>query len=624
MCGIVGICGRPRDGALAGAVATIVHRGPDDAGRYEDAQVAIAHQRLSIIDIAHGHQPMHSPDGRYVLAFNGEIYNFRELRKRLEGTGHSFRTSSDTEVLLQWLGCKWRDGLADLNGMFALALWDRRERRLLLARDRVGIKPLYVLPTGDGGLVFASEVKAILAVSGRLEPNLPAIFQFLTFQNVLTEDTFFRNVSKLPPSGWLEWSPTGITRGTFWTPVFDYGFNGHFTEIIRTFRATLERSVERHMIADVPVGSYLSGGIDSSAVTIVAARHSQQPLHTFTGAFTDAPYYDERVGARAVAGKAGATLHEIEITADDFCDNFGRVVYHLDEPTVGTGALPQYMVSKLAAAHVKVVLTGHGGDEAFAGYQVNKATLIRALLAKKPLAALGQMARVKPDEFSRVLYYGLYPLIHPEVKYGLFIMTPRNQRRRRLTAAFLSAMGDYEPLEEIDRFTRGKTPAEALQILYLRTYLPTLFIQEDKVGMAHSLEARMPLCDNELIDLSFRLDLEHKLHGGALKAIPRAAMRGELPDILYQLPKRGFPTPYARWFRQGRARELMADLLLSERAAGRGIFAPAYVADLFTRHVNARTDTLFDYARANELYSIAAIELWFRTFIDPPVARAVC
>jgi asparagine synthase (glutamine-hydrolysing) len=333
MCGIVGICGgNPRAGALSRAVETIAHRGPDDAGRYEDALVSIGHQRLSIIDLTHGHQPMHSADGRYVLAFNGEIYNFRDLRRRLEGTGHVFRTTSDTEVLLQWLGCKWRDGLADLNGMFALALWDRRERRLLLARDRVGIKPLYVRPTDDGGLVFASEVKAIIAVVGPLAPKLSTVFQFLTFQNVLTEDTFFQNVSKLPPSGWVEWSPQGITRGTFWTPVFDYNFNGTFEQVTDAFRATLERAVERHMIADVPVGSYLSGGIDSSAVTVVAARHVEK-LHTFTGAFTDAPYYDEREGSRAVAAKAGATLHEVEITAADFCDNFGRVVYHLDEPT---------------------------------------------------------------------------------------------------------------------------------------------------------------------------------------------------------------------------------------------------------------------------------------------------
>jgi asparagine synthase (glutamine-hydrolysing) len=299
-------------------------------------------------------------------------------------------------------------------------------------------------------------------------------------------------------------------------------------------------------------------------------------------------------------------------------------VYHLDEPTLGTGALPQYMVSKLAAEHVKVVLTGHGGDEAFGGYQVNKAILIRALLTTKPLAAIGQMSRVKRDEFTRVLYYALYPLIHPEVRYGIFIMTPRRERPRRLTAPFLAAMGGYEPLNELERFTAGRSPAEALQILYLRTYLPTLFIQEDKVGMAHSLEARMPLCDNELIDLSFRLDLEQKLHGGALKAIPRAAMRRDLPEVLYQLPKRGFPTPYARWFRAGRARELMADLLLSKRTAERGIFVPSYLSSLFAKHLQSRRDTLFDYARANELYSIAAIELWFRTFIDAPVPQPVC
>jgi len=374
MCGIVGFSGLPkRAGALSCALATITYRGPDDEGRYEDSLVSIGHRRLSIIDLTTGHQPMHSEDGRYVLAFNGEIYNFPELKQTLERKGHRFRTTSDTEVLLQWLACRWRDGLPDLNGMFAFAMWDRHEKRLLLARDRLGIKPMYVY-SSDGGLAFSSEVKAIMALVGRLEPDLQTVFQFLTFQNVLTEQTFFKNVTKLPPGGWMEWTPAGATSGCFWTLSYGDRFEGHFDEAVHAYRETLERSVVRHMIADVPVGSYLSGGIDSASVTAVAARHVTKGMHTFTGAFVDAPYYDERQGSRAVAAHVGADLHEVEITADDFCDNLGRVLYHLDEPTLGTGALPQFMVSKLAAKDVKVVLTGHGGDEAFGGYQVSRAS----------------------------------------------------------------------------------------------------------------------------------------------------------------------------------------------------------------------------------------------------------
>jgi asparagine synthase (glutamine-hydrolysing) len=623
MCGIAGFTGRRPPEALGRAMATIAYRGPDAQGRYEDPFVSIGHCRLSIIDAALGHQPMHSADGRYVLAFNGEIYNFRDLRQTLERQGHTFRTSSDTEVLLRWLTCRGRDGLPDLNGMFALALWDRREKRLLLARDRLGIKPLYLYEKGNA-FAFASEIKAIHALVGHIEPNLQTVFQFLTFQNVLTDQTFFTDVAKLPPGGWIEWSPAGITRGRFWSLSFPSASDLSFDEIVEQYRHALDRAVDRHMIADVPVGSYLSGGIDSASVTVLAARRAQAPMHTFTGAFVDAPYYDERPGSRAVAARAGATLHEVEITSDDFCADFGRVVYHLDEPTLGMGALPQFVVARLAARHVKVVLTGHGGDEAFAGYQVSKAVLLRDLITTRPLAAIRHLARVSLDEMSRVAYFSVFPFIQPEVGYGLFIMTPRNRRRRRLTGSFLGAMEGYEPLDEVRQFIGpGMTSGEVLQSLYLKTYLPTLFIQEDKVGMAHSLESRMPLCDNEIIDLALSVDFAQKMHGGVLKAIPRAAMRRDLPDLLYTLPKRGFPTPFARWFRQGRVREMVEDLLLSRRAIERGIFEPEGAARLFTTHLKSRGDNLLDYARASELYSMAAVELWFRTYIDGATSEPV-
>jgi asparagine synthase (glutamine-hydrolysing) len=623
MCGIVGFTGTPQPEVLGRAMATIAHRGPDADGRHEDPFVSLGHCRLSIIDLATGGQPMHSDDGRFVLAFNGEIYNFRELRTELEGKGYRFRTSSDTEVLLYWLVCHWRDRLADLNGMFAFACWDRQEKRLLLARDRLGIKPLYVHER-NGRLVFASEVKAIAAIAAVREPDLPAIFQFVTFQNVLSDATFFKDVRKLSPGAWHEWSPGRALSGRFWNLAFRHRFNGNFRAVTTTYRETLERSVTRHMISDVPVGTYLSGGIDSASVSVVAARHTPCRMHAFTGAFVDSPYYDERPGSRAVAAQAAFDLHEVEIRPEDFCDNLGRVVYHLDEPTLGTGALPQFMVSKLAARHVKVVLTGHGGDEAFGGYQVSKAALLRDLAPRRPLRALRHLAGVRRDELSRVLYFSLYPLLHPEVGNGLFIMTPTRARARQLSADFLSAVDGYEPLDEVRALVEpGMSRSEMLQALYLRAYLPTLFIQEDKVGMAHSLEARMPLCDNELIDLALGIDLETKLHGGELKAIPRAAMRGELPDVLYTLPKRGFPTPFARWFRAGRARDLMADLLLSPRARSRGIFRPEYVAELFRANERSRTDTLFDYARANALYSMGVVELWFRTFVDRAAPQPV-
>ena len=616
MCGIVGFTGEPRPDALSRAMACMAYRGPDAEGRYEDTAVSIGHRRLSIIDLATGQQPMRTEDGRFVLAFNGEIYNFPLLRRTLEQKGHRFQTTSDTEVLLRWLACRGRDGLASLNGMFALALWDRRERRLLIARDRLGIKPLYVYQDGRG-IAFASEIKAILALTGPLEPNSKTVFQFLTFQNVLSADTFFTNVSKVPAGGWIEWSESGTTSGSFWTLAFAEPQNLTFDDAVGAYRETLDRAVARHMISDVPVGAYLSGGIDSSSVTVLASRLADSPMHTFTGAFCDAPYYDERSGSRAVAAKAGALLHEVEIQPDDFCRDFARVIFHLDEPTLGTGAVPQFVVARLAARHVKVVLTGHGGDEMFAGYQVSKAMLIRELIGTRPMAALAQLTRVTREELTRVLYFSLFPVFQAEVGHGLFIMTPRNRRRQRLQRAFLDSMESYEPIDEIGRVLSPQmTRVQALQALYLKTYLPTLFLQEDKIGMAHSIESRMPLCDNDLLDLALSTPFDQKLQGGRLKAIPKAAMRGLLPDVLYSLPKRGFPTPFARWFRHGNVRQLMEELLLSPRSRNRGISDPRYVSRLFAAQLASNTDTLLDYARASELYSLAALEQWFRTFID--------
>ncbi len=567
---------------------------------------------------------MHSASGRYVIVFNGEIYNFRDLRSKLEARGHIFRTQSDTEVLLEWLVLHGVDGLSELNGMFALAFWDRAESRLLLARDRLGMKPLYIRQMADD-LVFASEIKAILAVSGRAEVDRETILQFVTFQNVLNDRTFFRGILKLPPSGWLEWTHgRGCRQGGYWELNFSNRFCGAFGEAVDAYAEVLAAAVDRHMLADVPVGTYLSGGIDSSAVTVSAASRTTGSMHTFTGAFTDASYYDERAGSRVVAAQVGAHLHEVEIGAADFCADIGKVIYHLDEPTLGTGALPQFEVAKLASRHVKVVLTGHGGDEAFAGYQVNKAIAIREAAGKNLFAVIQAIARIRPDEITRILYFLLYPLRYPEIKHGLFIMVPHRRRDSVMSADFLGSLGGYEPIDELTNFLRpGLSPGQALMTLYLRTYLPTLFIQEDKVGMAHSLEARMPLCDNAVIDLALSIELDEKLHGGILKAIPKAALRNRLPQVLFTLPKRGFPTPFARWFRVGQVCETMEDLLLSARARERGIFRPEYVERLFRDNLRSRTDNLFDYARANQLYSIAMIELWFRTFVDQSVPKPV-
>ncbi|MDM8554063.1 asparagine synthase (glutamine-hydrolyzing) [Desulfococcaceae bacterium HSG7] len=621
MCGIAGIVHKNKAEKhkiiVQKAIDIMAYRGPDGEGIYCDENVCLGHKRLAIIDIEGGRQPMLSSDDRYVLIYNGELYNYIELKAILLKKGYQFETRSDTEVLLYWLAEYGIDGLINLNGMFALGFWDVVEKTFLMARDRLGIKPLYYLKDNDR-LLFASEIKAILCMTQQRNADFSAIYEFLTFQNILSDQTFFQSIRKLMPGHWLRQTPSGVTKGMFWDIEFVKNQPYNFQNTVEEYRHILEKSVDRHMLSDVPVGAYLSGGIDSSTVATVASSLSTSPVYTFTGAFTDGTYYDERIGSRAVAKSIGAVTHEIEITPDEYIKNIGKVIYHLDEPTLGTGAFPQYMVSRLVSRSVKVVLTGHGGDEMFGGYQVYKVALLREAL-KNSLKQTGSVITgIKKDEWTRVLYYLLYPFLYPEVGAGLFIMVPKKKRGTFFSKEFMELNRDFEPFDIISRYTDGHDdlPGDRILRLYLKTYLPTLFIQEDKVSMAHSIEARTPLCDNEMVDFALKVPLSMKLWNNTLKAITKAAMQSRLPAILYSLPKRGFPTPFAKWYRTETHRELMEDLLFGKQARERGIFNTSNIKKIYLRNLGSKTDTLYDYARANQLYSCSIIELWFRTFID--------
>lgn len=626
MCGIVGVtCGNCA-AEMVQVLDMMVHRGPDGAGTYTDETVTLGHTRLAIIDPENGQQPFYSADSRYVIVYNGEIYNFPELRTQLQARGYSFNSNCDTEVLLYWLVEFGLKGLAKLNGMFAFAFWDSHERQLILARDRLGMKPLYYAHV-RGHLLFASEVKAMMPWLPEVRPNLYAIDQYLTYQNVLTDQTFFSDVFKLTGGAWLQWSPNGQATGKFWEVGPSDPEPMDTDRAVVEFSDRLKRSVSRHMVSDVPLGSYLSSGIDSTSVAILASNEASNPMHTFTGAFSGSDYYDERPGARAVAKNIKANLHDIEITPEHYIQNIEDVMWHLEEPALGTGALPHYMVSQLASRDVRVVLTGHAGDELFAGYQVNKAVLLREIAFHQPWRIPGVMAAIRSDEWTRVLYYLLYPLFYPEVKHGLFIMTPRRQRSALLHSDFREATRGVDALNIVDDLLAGRrdhSSGEKLFFLYMTTYLPTLLVQEDKMGMAHSIEARMPLCDNEMIDLAVRLPLQVKLDGGHLKSIPRKAMASILPEKILKSPKRGFPTPFHLWYRTDPLRPYLEDMFSSSSFRNRGIFNDKFVRKEFELNVRSRNDTLMDYARANRLYSFSMVELWFRTFIDKdPISERV-
>ena len=618
MCGILGFTGPSNIESTEQALNLISHRGPDSRGIFYDGSINLGHVRLSIIDIALGSQPMHSEDNRYVIVFNGEIYNYSYLKERLLANGLILKTNSDTEVLLYWMIKFGISGLSDLNGMFAFALWDKLEKKLIIARDRLGMKPLYYKVTINKSLIFSSEVKPIQYLDKSTDVNYRSVYQYLTLQNVLSSETFFKNVFKLPPGGYIIHDQKNTIHGVFWTPTLSK-INDNYSsqDLAEKYVSILHSSVKRHLVSDVPIGSFLSGGIDSGLVSTLASKILNQSINTFTGYFSDAAKYDERIGSRSVGKLISSNSYEIEITQKDFCQNIETVMYHLEEPMLGTGALPQYIVSRLASEHVKVALTGHGGDESFAGYQVNRAFAIRESLKRLSLGNLLSLSRMPIAELSRVLYFLIYPLFYPEVNHGLFVMTPKRNRENFFTPEFLNHHSNYDPISEITKLIKhNSSHSDNLSLLYLTTYLPTLFLQEDKLSMAHSLESRMPLCDNEMIDFSLTLSLIKKMPNGELKGIPKQSGREILPKILYSLPKRGFPTPYARWFRSGDTAELISDLMYSQRSANRRIVNSVYAKKLFSDNYKSKTDNLFDYARANQMYSIAMVELWHRLFID--------
>ena len=612
MCGIAGFWGFEDKGLLRRMARTIKHRGPDDDGFFESPSISLLNVRLSIIDLQTGKQPIFNEDKSVVVVYNGEIYNYAELTEELKELGHVFRTKTDTEVIVHAYEQWGADALLRFNGMFAFALYDTVKKQLLLARDRLGIKPLYYHSTG-GRVIFASEIKAILA--DRTVPrkaNREAVIDFITYQNILDEKTFFEGIEKVMPGQYLMVSGAGVEKHDYWRPRFTPK-QQTWDACLGSFRTIFRDATERHLISDVPTGVYLSGGFDSTSVATMASTLSEENLRTFTGYFEDGPRYSELPAATAVAEKIGAEQHRLSIGWEDYLRDIKNIVYHLDEPTTGSGAFPQFQVARLVSKHVKVVLTGHGGDELFAGYHPYKVAYLKDRW-RNPLRSIRVLASIKPSEMPRLAYYAVFPFFDKEVSNGIFIMFNEKERRSLFDPAFLA---DYDPRNSVEKVVGDQrlSALERVQLLYMRTYLPTLFILEDKVSMAHSVESRTPLCDNEIVDFSLRTTADNKLHAGEMKAIVRNAMRKELPSILYHQPKRGFPTPFALWFR-GPLKQFAYDILTGERIGRRGIFNVAYLKKMLDDFCSHKGEGLYDYAVANRIYSLITVELWFRTFID--------
>jgi asparagine synthase (glutamine-hydrolysing) len=617
MCGIVGtlsLDGRPVSRMELGAMcAALVHRGPDDDGFYLGPGVGLGMRRLRIIDLETGRQPIRNEDGTIWLVFNGEIYNFKELRRELEGRGHSFYTATDTETIVHLYEEHGADCVTKLRGMFAFALWDARRRELLLARDRLGIKPLYYAEVG-GQLLFASELKALLQsgeIEGRL--NWSAVSRLFTFLATPASESIIEGVRKLEPGHVLIASPgQGLRLKRYWDVQFEPDYGRPEAYFVERLRDLVEESVRLHLVSDVPLGAFLSGGIDSSSVVATMARLGAGPVKTFSVGFTE-PDYDEAGYARIVAERFGTEHHEL-ILEPDVLGVVDDLAWYLDEPFGDPSAIPTYMVSKLASQHVTVVLSGDGGDELFAGYDKYRVEARERKYGFVPAPArnlLGAIGGALPEGVRGRNFLRHIALVGAERYLDASTLFRRDQKERLFRDEVFALLSEHDPWRaeaEHLAVANGRW-LSALQYLDLKSYLPLdILTKVDRMSMAHSIETRVPLLDHKLVEFAATIPPELNLRGGTTKYIFKRAMRGILPEQIVDRKKHGFSVPLGRWFR-GQLGSFVRELLLSEQSRQRGIFNPAYIERLLCWHEQGRD---LDF----HLWTLISFELWCRTFLD--------
>jgi asparagine synthase (glutamine-hydrolysing) len=616
MCGIAGIASlteRPvGQEELRAMCGVLVHRGPNAGGVYLGPGVGLGMRRLSIIDLRTGDQPIGNEDGTVWVVLNGEIYNFRDLRRDLMRRGHTFSTTGDTETIVH-LYEDYGAGCVDhLRGMFAFALWDTRRHQLLLARDRLGIKPLYYTVAG-GRVIFASELKAILQIPDVARGlNWSAVDHLFAFLTTPGAESIVQDVAKLEPGHVLTASLNcGVRIERYWDLTFEPERGRSEAYFAERVRALIEESVRLHLASDVPLGAFLSGGVDSSAVVATMARVTSAPVKTFSVGFSDADY-DERPFARTVARQVGSVHHEL-ILEPDAVDVIDDLTWYLDEPFGDCSAIPTYMVSKLAAEHVTVVLSGDGGDELFGGYdkyivesrerEYRVPPIVRSLMA-----AAG---RTMPEGMRGRNFLHHFSLPPAERYIDALTIVRREARQRLFRREALEQMPATDRLSDVlERRQRAHGDwLSPLQYLDITTYLPQdILTKVDRMSMAHSLEARVPLLDHRLVEFAATIPPELQLSNGTTKRILKRAMRGALPDAILNRPKRGFAVPLARWFR-GQLGSFVRDLLLSDTCQRRGIFKSGRVEFLLAQLERGRDVDL-------HLWTLISFEMWCRTFLD--------
>jgi asparagine synthase (glutamine-hydrolysing) len=625
MCGIYGILqldGAPAPARILQAMARVtIHRGPDDEGVHTDGSIALGMRRLSIIDLAGGHQPLTNEDSTLWLVANAEIYNYRELRQELTAHGHRFKTASDCEVLLHLYEAHGDAFIERLNGMYAFALWDSRRRRLLLGRDRLGIKPLYVYQDAKR-LVFASEAKAILGVSGvRTEIDPTALHLYLRLGYVPAPLSIFAGISKLSPATLLSAERGRVEQHRYWRLPADVDRTLGEDAWVEMIRGRLEESVRMQMVSDVPIGAFLSGGIDSSAVVAFMARHSKRPVRTYSIGFSGGSaetYYNELPHAREVARRFGTEHREI-LVRPDVVSLLPRLLWHMDEPLADSAFVTTYLVSEFARRDVFVILSGVGGDELFGGYRRYLGRHYQTRFERLPKtlqrAAFALAEALPSDRHS--------PLLNAMRLAKGFLSTaglPLEERYRSYVevfteegaAALLSRRAPQvaDPLAAAFEEATSSDEMNRMFAVDAATQLPDdLLLLTDRMSMAVSLECRVPLLDHELVELAARIPGEMKVRGGRLKHVLRAALNDVLPPQIIARRKRGFGAPVGAWLKRELA-PLLRDLLSDTSVRARGLFHYPVVASLIEAHDSNRTDG------TDRLLALLNLEVWARMYLD--------
>ena len=596
------------------------HRGPDGEGLLIDGPVGLGHRRLAIVDVAGGQQPMTNEDGNVWITYNGEIYNHAALRPSLELRGHRYRTRSDTETIVHLYEELGERCVERLQGMFAFAVWDRARRRLLLARDRLGIKPLYYAFT-ERELLFASEIKAILAaLTTRPALNEAILPEFLATRFVAGEETFFRGVRKLLPARTLSWTPgEGIRQRRYWQlPAPTENGAGSFHAHGRDVRERLETAVGSHLMSDVPLGLFLSGGIDSSGLAALMAPMVRGPIHTFAVGLSD-PDYNELAYARLAARAVGAEHREVLVSGAEFFDALPRLVWHEDEPIAFPSSVLLYFVSRLARDHVKVVLTGEGADELFLGYNRYRVTAWNdrlgrpygSLVPAELRRTLRGMIETAPRPLRRYAERTFLTL-SPDPRalfYENFAVFPTILQERLLAdPSLLAARDPYGEGLSCYEAAGGGT-LERMSSADLQTYLVELLMKQDQMSMAASIESRVPFLDHVFVEHAAAIPARFKLRGWRTKAVLREALRDRVPRPILTRRKMGFPVPVGRWL-QGRFWPVVDELVLGPRALERKLFAPAALRRIAEEHRTASG------AHGDRLWLLANLEIWQRIFLD--------